>query len=542
MKATACALILPMTKPCHSQRSEESNTATARGSRAGFFTAFRMTACGGLLACFAVLSLDRPLAAAEPLPTSSLVIVIDGLRPDYITRALMPNLLALGEGGVIGDAHHAVFPTVTRVNSTSIATGTYPRSHGLLNNTIYLPEASPAAIDTGEATALLAADTATGGQLLTAPTLAELFVRAGKKVFTAGSGTTGSALLLNHRPTATSPLFNSRNFVRPESLHARAEAVLGPSPATTYPSRAANRWTIDAYLEIALKEFQPDVTLMWLTDPDGTAHKHGMGTPQTLEALRHIDEELGRLLATLEKRGLRDRINIFITADHGFSTHGGPFNLTALLTSRGLIDGVKIIGGNQLYVQSGGDAKIVRIVRVLQETPWVGAIFTRAKSSGASDGFVPGTLSFDAIHYQHARTADILVDAAWSDAANSHGYRGATTSGGVAGHGSSSPFDINIRLTLSGPAFKRATRSSVPTGNIDLAVTLCHLHGVTPAPTMQGRVVRELLRDGPAPETIPVEKTVHRVSVETNGNRYALELHRRRVGETDYIDFTQTKR
>ncbi len=483
-----------------------------------------------------------PAHAAEPPPHSSLVIVIDGLRPDYITRELMPNLLALGEAGVIADAHHAVFPTVTRVNSTSLATGTYPRAHGLLNNTIYLPAASAAAIDTGDALALQAADTATGGQLLTAPTLAGLFARAGKKIFTTGSGTTGSALLLNHRPTATSPLFSSRNFVRPESLRARAESVLGPPPATTYPSRAANRWTIDAYLEIALKEFQPDVTLMWLTDPDGTAHKYGMGAPETLEALRHIDEELGRLLATLTQRGLRDRVNIFITADHGFSTHGGPFNLTALLTARGLIDGVKIIGGNQLYVQKGGDEKIRRLVRALQEIDWVGAIFTRAATPGMVDGFVPGTLSFDAIQYQHARTADILVDANWSNAANAHGYRGTTTSGGVAGHGTSSPFDIAIRLTASGPALKRAIRSSVPTGNIDLAVTLCHLHAVTPAPTMLGRVMSELLRDGPAPDSVHVQRTVHRATTGTTQGRYELELHRSRVGPTDYLDFTQTKR
>jgi len=468
--------------------------------------------------------------------------VIDGLRPDYITREIMPHLLALGESGVIADAHHAVFPTVTRVNSSSLATGTYPRAHGLLNNTIYLPAVSSAAIDTGDATALQAADTATGGQLLTAPTLAELFARADKKVFTAGSGTSGSALLLNHRPTATSPLFAARNFIRPESLRARAEAILGPSPATAYPSRAANRWTIDAYLEIALKEFHPDVTLMWLTDPDGTAHKHGIGAPPTLEALRHIDEELGRLLATLEQRGLRERVNIFITADHGFSTHGGPFNLAALLIARGLIDGVKIIGGSQLYVQKGGDEKIRRIVRALQEIEWVGALFTRAAAPGSADGFVPGTLSFDAIHYQHARTADILVDANWSNATNAHGYAGHTTSGGVAGHGTSSPFDINIRLTASGPAFKRALRSGVPTGNIDLAVTLCHLHGVTPAPTMLGRVVRELLRDGPAPATVRVERTTHRVATETTHGRYELALHRSRVGPTDYLDFTQTRR
>ena len=472
----------------------------------------------------------------------SLVIVVDGLRPDYITKEIMPNLAAFGEAGVIADAHHAVFPTVTRVNSSSISTGTYPGVHGLMHNTIYLPTASPNAIDTGEAPALLAAADALGAPLLTAVSLGELLSQAGKKVLVVSSGTTGSAVLLNPTLPPNSALLSSRSFVRPESLQPRADAVLGPAPPAAYPNRAANRWAIDAYLEIGLKEFHPDVTLMWLTDPDGTAHRYGPGAPKTIEALRHVDEELGRLFNALTTRGLRDQVNIFITADHGFSTHGGPFNLGALLTSRGLIAGVKIIGGSQIYVQSGGDEKIRQIVRLLQETSWVGALFTRSKAPGSSDGFVPGTLSFDSIHYQHPRTADILVDPNWSDAKNQYGYAGTTTSGGVAGHGSSSPFDIRIRLSAAGPDIKRATRSAVPTGNIDLAVTLCHLHGVKPAPSMRGRVLSELLRTGPAPDSIAVKRAAHRVQTDTSSGRYELEVRTVRVGDTDYIEQTRTRR
>jgi arylsulfatase A-like enzyme len=483
-----------------------------------------------------------PASATAADSNSSLVIVVDGLRPDYVTTEIMPHLHAFGAAGVVAAAHHAVFPTVTRVNSSSIATGTYPRTHGLMHNTIYLPEASPKPIDTGDATALLAAATATGAPLLTAQSLGDLFTRAGRKVLVVSSGSTGSALLLNPTLPPNSALLSSRNFIRPASLQARADAVLGPAPPAAYPNRAANRWAIDAYLEIGLKEFRPEVTLMWLTDPDGTAHRNGPGAPKTIEALQHVDAELGRLFSTLAERGLRDRVNIFITADHGFSTHGGPFNLIALLTLRGLIAGVTVVGGNQLYVRSGGDEKILRIVRLLQETSWVGALFTRAKTPGGNEGFAPGTLSFDAINYQHARAADILVDANWTDAANQHGYAGTTTSGGVAGHGSSSPYDIRIRLTAAGPDLKRAVHSTVPSGNIDLAVTLCHLHGITPADSMAGRVLHEILRTGPAPDSIRVERNVHRVTTTTTSGRYELELEKARVGTTEYISQTRTTR
>jgi hypothetical protein len=494
----------------------------------------------GLLLVTVLAAGVRLMAAAAGAHTS-LVIVVDGLRPDYVTKETMPNLHAFGEAGVVAEAHHAVFPTVTRVNSASIATGTYPERHGMMHNTIFLPEASPNPIDTADAFALLSAHEKIGG-LLTARSLGELFAQAEKKVLVVGSGSTGSSLLLNHTLPAGAAVINSRKLVRPPSLQARADAVLGPAPETTYPSRAGNRWAIDAYLDIGLKELHPEVTLMWLTDPDGTAHRNGPGAPKTIEALRHIDEELGRLFSTLAQRGMRDRVNIFITADHGFSTQGGPFNLNALLTARGLAADVKVVGGTQIYVQSGGEEKIRRIVRVLQEIDWVGALFTRAATPGSSDGFVPGTLSFESIQYQHPRAADILVDPNWSDAVNQYGFPGKTTSGGVAGHGTTSPFDIRIRLFAAGPDLKRATRSSVPTGNIDLAVTLCELHGVPPAPTMTGRVLHELFREGPAIESVRVERMVHRASSAISNGRYEVELHKARVGKTEYIAFTKTTR
>ena len=68
-----------------------------------------------------------------------MILVVDGLRPDYVTDELMPRLDRLAASGVRGLAHHAVFPTVTRVNGPSIVTGRYPSGHGLMGNTVYVP-------------------------------------------------------------------------------------------------------------------------------------------------------------------------------------------------------------------------------------------------------------------------------------------------------------------------------------------------------------------------------------------------------------------
>src|SRR5262245_36096598 len=114
--------------------------------------------------------IGAPAQVGPPSGTRQLLVVLDGLRPDYITPEVMPHLYALGRRGVIFENHHSVFPTVTRVNAASISTGAYPAAHGLMGNAVFFPEVDPLRfLDTSERGNLLKIDAATGGALLTAP-------------------------------------------------------------------------------------------------------------------------------------------------------------------------------------------------------------------------------------------------------------------------------------------------------------------------------------------------------------------------------------
>ena len=89
--------------------------------------------------------------AQQSAPRTHLVIVVDGLRPDYVTPTVMPRLFRLGQRGIVFTAHHSVFPTVTRVNASSFVTGAYPETHGLMGNNIYIPKANATkGLDTGD--------------------------------------------------------------------------------------------------------------------------------------------------------------------------------------------------------------------------------------------------------------------------------------------------------------------------------------------------------------------------------------------------------
>jgi len=166
---------------------------------------------------------------------TQLVIIVDGLRPDYVTPSLMPRLVRLGQRGVVVNAHHSVFPTVTRVNASSIATGTYPETHGLMGNTVYIPAVNAArGLDTRSRENLEAIARA-DGLLLTAPSLGEILQRAGKKLLAVGSSTSGATFLLNH--TVANGAILHHEFTRRRSSPRTSPACSDRRPGTRCRTR-----------------------------------------------------------------------------------------------------------------------------------------------------------------------------------------------------------------------------------------------------------------------------------------------------------------
>src|SRR5262245_29032624 len=206
----------------------------------------------------AIVALGVAAGARAPAPGrhAQLATVVDGLRPDYIAESVMPRLTRLGRRGIVFTAHHSVFPTVTRVNASSIATGTYPETHGLLGNTIFVPSVNPTrGLDTGNRENLEAVARAEP-QLLPAPSLGQVLQASGRKVLAVGSGTSGSTFLLNHTVAGGAIVHNE--FVRPAAIEEQVVRAIGPTPAHATPNAAQNRRAVDAYLKWGLDAVHPD--------------------------------------------------------------------------------------------------------------------------------------------------------------------------------------------------------------------------------------------------------------------------------------------
>jgi predicted AlkP superfamily pyrophosphatase or phosphodiesterase len=434
-------------------------------------------------------------ACSPRAPRRHLLIVVDGLRPDYVTPDVMPALTALARRGVVFNRHHSVYPTVTRVNASSISTGSYPEAHGLMGNSVFFSRVNPARfLDTADR-ANLVEIARVEGRLLTAPTLGELLQAAGRKMLVVSSGSTGSAFLNNH--TVSGGAILHYRYALPESL-AKDLKALGTPPEDDAPAGSLDQFAVDAFLKVGLPRIDPSVTVMWLSDLDSTAHDKGIGDPATVDILRHVDGEIRRIEDGLKAAGLFDTFNIWVTSDHGFSTHTGGIALDPILKpfAGSLPDGSPriVANGGAIYVRDDDRATVSAIVAALQRTSGVGAIFTRANARQLLDGGVPGTLSFDVVRWDHDRSAQILFSPDWTDGENAHGLRGMVSSGGVAGHGSASPWDVHNTLIAAGPDLKQGVTIEAPSANVDFAPTFLTLLGLPVPATMQGRPLDEALR------------------------------------------------
>ena len=472
---------------------------------------------------------------ATTLPT--LVFVLDGLRPDSINAEDTPTLHRLQTEGVCGVNSHAAFPTVTRVNAATIATGAHPGTHRIVGNTLYVPAIDPRrAVSTDNWKTLARID-----GLVPVPTLAERLEARGLRFAAASSGSTGSGFLLNPRaPRGVGVLVNG--YFEPASLVAfpaeANEKILtrfGPAPAKGGRGERYDPivdWTATVLREYVLPELRPDVVIAWLTEPDHIQHALGAGSPEARAAIANDDRHVGSIVRSIEA-------NVLVVSDHGFGVNVGTVDV-----ARELIDGgLKLSADSEdVIVASSGQAiglyvkdraTVPKIAAFLQSRSWIGVVFTR-------DGRAPGTFSLDLVNaLDPGGGPDILFTFPWTSAPNAHGVRG-TDVGDAASlvtsdHGSLSPWTIRNTFLAWGPAFKRGVTLRTPVGNVDVAPTVLALHGLE-THGLDGRVLREALVDGPDEEQVMVTTRTLTVDDDACAGAYRATLQISEVDGRRYVD------
>ena len=233
--------------------------------------------------------------AAKTAPTPLLLISIDGYRANYIERGLSPTLAELAKHGVHATGMQPSFPSLTFPNHYTLVTGLRPDHHGIVNNTM---------VD---------------------PVLGK-FSLGNREAVSDGRWWDGGTPLWE---TASDHGLRSATMFWPGSeadIHGKHPDYWKPYDGKVMPDQRVDQ--VLAWLDLPAAE-RPTFLTLYFDEVDHQGHAYGPDTPEVDQAIRETDAALARLVQGLQQRGLLDRMNIIVVADHGMA--GVPANNSVML-------------------------------------------------------------------------------------------------------------------------------------------------------------------------------------------------------------------
>lgn len=457
-----------------------------------------------------------------PSADRAILVVFDGLRPDMIGDELTPNLMRFAHRGVWFREARSVFPSMTRVATTSIATGAPPQIHGVVGNSFYWPTAlRERVLDTSRADDLALLERV-DGRTATANSFGDQLAMTGRRVAVVHTGSAGSAWLINPRARAhghwTFSILGESHTQTPEAVR-EVIGRFGPLPRRALPRFEEIDYAARVMTEHVLPTLKPDVAVIWFNEPDTSFHYRFIGSPETNAILRHVDAAFGRILDWVDAQPDGDRYSIIAASDHGQLSTSAELDLSSLLAAAGHEPlatnaspsgnaAISWTGGNmgEIRILNGDMARRDAIARWLMEQPFISHVLSPARNE--VEGEVEGTLALSLVGLGHERRPDLAYVLRSNDDRDLFGWPGlGLMTGGVpvggGMHGGFNKREQNTVLICAGAGWDAGGRQTdAPAGIIDIAPTILDLLAVAPASTMVGKSLRGAADDEAATRVV----------------------------------------
>jgi arylsulfatase A-like enzyme len=414
------------------------------------------------------------------------VVVLDGMRRDFIHAQHTPALAAFASRAQTFAAHRSMFPSATRVVSASFATGCVPGRHELQGNSLALLEGGSLVHHDAGHPEFLQHKRRITGRSLAVPTLAERLEQNG-----------GAILFSNVSPGAAyahDPDGHGYVYHRAGSFGPGRKRLETPQALNIAPDAAGERAMTERFIEEVLCQREPALAILWMGEPDASQHKRPLGSPEHLSVLRQADANAGRVLGAIHRlRDHGDEVLLIVCSDHGHQTVSRVIDVEAELVAVGLKqsresqDVVTPTSGTStlVYVHPDSAGSVGEIGAFLKSRDWIDRVIDA------------GGLASVGQTQRHGLAFAVSLKS--DDEPNAYGIRGrsieARPAGGKADHlgcgqhGGLARYEQMPFLMIEGKGFEAGARSLLPTSPIDIAPTiLAHLG--QPAQGMDGRALQ----------------------------------------------------
>lgn len=218
---------------------------------------------------------------AEIREPVTILISIDGFRPDYLERGITPHLSAMAASGIYGPMRPS-FPSKTFPNHWTLVTGKTPDHHGIVGNTME--------------------DAARPGEVFKMATKDPFWWSEAEPIWI----------------TAEKQGIRSATMFWPGS----EVEIDGMRPADWWPfsQDLSNDRRINAIVDWMRRpaDIRPSLVTLYFDTVDMAGHYHGPAPGEKLHAaIVEVDAEIGRLKRQLD--ALDQPVNFVIVSDHGMT-------------------------------------------------------------------------------------------------------------------------------------------------------------------------------------------------------------------------------
>lgn len=418
------------------------------------FPALLLSLATTLGGCAAVDQHPASAASVAHRAPVTILVSIDGFRPDYLTRGVTPNLNALASGGVESPMRPS-FPTKTFPNHWAIVTGDRPDHSGIVANNME-DDSRPK-----DKFTMASDDPFWWNEVEPIWVTAEKAGVRTATMFWPGSNVAWGGTRASEWPNTIS-------------------GGTRPSDWAQFNEQIRPTQRVNSVLDVLRRpdDIRPRFVTLYFDEVDTAGHVNGPDAAATTQAIADVDAHIGDLLTGL--KALNQPVNLVIVSDHG---------MAAKSSDRVIVLDKIANPADYRAVEAGPYASLV--AQPGHEAALEASLFKAQPHMQCwRKGEIPARF-----HYgTHRRIPPYfcLAETGWV-----FQYTTPTkpVTGGDHGWDDRTP-EMQALFIANGPAFNRGFRPGADFTNVDVYPLLAHLLGVKPLPgdgnpaTLEGLIKR----------------------------------------------------